>query len=216
VPAAFVATISSSYAPGARFSTACGDSQPLHVAPASSEHSKVAAGSLEEKWKVEVAVAVVAAGPETMVVSGASIVQLWTTGVGSTLPARSIACTRSSCAPTASAWSVCGVVQASKSALSSEHWYVSSAAGVPASLPDRVKVAALLPVVALGPETIVVSGAVVSAGGTIVQVTLAAGSSTRPNPFVACTSKVCSPSSRPSWVCGEVHSVAAAPSSEQV
>src|SRR5687768_12239410 len=51
----------------------CGDGQPLHERPPSSEHSYVAPGSFGvpvEKKNVAVELAVVAAGPDSIVVSG--------------------------------------------------------------------------------------------------------------------------------------------------
>jgi hypothetical protein len=51
---------------------------------------------LAEKLKVALPLVVVAGGPEVIVVCGAvwSIVHVWVAGVGSTLPARSVAWTR--------------------------------------------------------------------------------------------------------------------------
>jgi hypothetical protein len=55
----------------------CGDSQPLQLRPPSSEHSYVAVGSFSspvEKKNLAVALAVVAGGPDSIVVSGTTSV----------------------------------------------------------------------------------------------------------------------------------------------
>ena len=68
----------------------------VHVANASpsSAHANVEPGSLAEKVKLALLLVVVAAGPESIVVSGgtaSTTVQVWVAGVGSTLPASSVA-----------------------------------------------------------------------------------------------------------------------------
>src|SRR5918999_2824058 len=74
VPAAFFARTSSVWAPASRFSITCRSSQELHdTGSASSEHSKVAAGSLETSSKTAVALTVLAGGPDWIVVSGTAV-----------------------------------------------------------------------------------------------------------------------------------------------
>ena len=67
-------------------------------------------------------------------------------------------------------FSVCGEVHGSNGPPSSEHSNTSCAAGVTLSVPENVNRATLLPVLAAGPESIVVSGASVSGGTSIVHV----------------------------------------------
>jgi hypothetical protein len=98
---------------------------------------------------------------------------------------------------------------------SSEHWNASSAAGVTSSVPEKVKVALVLVVVDPGPESIVVSGAIVSAGSSTVQERVTGGSSARPYWLVAWTSNVWSPSSR-LYSTPEMHAPGAAASREHV
>ena len=84
-------------------------------------------------------------------------------GVASVLPAASAARTSNVWAPLASAGVVCGEVQVTNAAPSTRHWKVASA-----SL-ENVKVGVESFVVPVGPVLIVVSGGVVSRGGSIVQ-----------------------------------------------
>jgi hypothetical protein len=79
-----------------------GEAQDAKAAP-SSEHSNVTPDSLDEKLKLALVLDVSADGAEEIVVSGAtvSIVQVWVAGVGSRLPAESLARTRNSCEPPA-------------------------------------------------------------------------------------------------------------------
>ena len=102
-------------------------------------------------------------------VSGATTVQLCVAGVASTLPTRSTACTANVWAPTVT-FSTCGEVHGSNGPPSSEHSNTSCEAGVTLSVPEKANVATLLPVLAAGPESIAVSGAVVSGGTSIVHV----------------------------------------------
>jgi hypothetical protein len=74
----------------------------------------------------------------------------------------------------------------------------------PASLAERVKVALVSMVGSIGPESIVVSGGVLSTAWT-VQPKLAGVGSTLPAASVARTSKVCGPTARPANSAGEVH-----------
>ena len=101
---------------------------------------------------------------ESIVVSGGGVtLQLRLAGVRSTLPAASMARTRSWWLPTDRAVYVTGETHVLKAEPSSEHWKVA-----PASL-ENVSVACVLPVSAGGPVSIAVFGAVVSGGGTTVQ-----------------------------------------------
>jgi hypothetical protein len=125
---------------------------------------------LAEKVKVTSGLSVWNSGPmsgttESIVVSGGGVtLQLWLAGLRSTLPAASLARTRSWCTPTASPVYSGGDGQVPKVPPSREHSKVE-----PVSLDENVKVASVLPVSAGGPESIVVCGAVVSGGGSIVQ-----------------------------------------------
>jgi hypothetical protein len=82
-------------------------------------------------------------------------------------------------------------VQAAKAAPSSLHSKLE-----PDSLDENVKLALVLVVVAGGALPIVVSGAVVSGGGWIVQLWLAGEASTLPAASLARTSKLCAPTAR--------------------
>src|SRR5687767_12034227 len=147
----------------------------------SSEHSNVVPAWLA--WKVNVAdvLSVSSAGPVRIVVSGAGVTcQLRTAGVRSRLPAASIARTRSWCTPTARPVSWSGETHALYDAPSSEHWKVELA-----SLEENAIVAFGLAVSALGPESIVVCGAVVSGGAWTVQLYVAAVPSWLPEASVA-------------------------------
>ena len=159
----------------------------------SSEHSNVAPGWFASKVNVADVLSVSSAGNVRIVDSGAGVTrQLWTAGVGSTLPAASRAMTRSWCTPTARFVSWSGDAHALKDAPSSEHWKVE-----PVSFEENVIVALVLAVSGFGPLSIVVSGAVVSGGAWIVQLQLAAVPSWLPSPSVARTSNVWLPTARP-------------------
>ena len=82
-----------------------------------------------------------------------------------------------------------GDVQAANAAPSSEHWNVE-----PDSLEENSNVALVLVVDPVGPESIVVSGAVVS--GTTVHCRLAGESSALPDGSMARTFSSCAPSAR--------------------
>src|ERR671915_2003496 len=144
--------------------TKCGEPQLCHSEP-SSAHSKVTPAVLEEKVKVALESAVGEAGAESSVVfgggGGATIVQVWTAGVWSTLPARSVARTRSVCWASDRPVSSCGDSQSAYGPLSSEHSKPSTASFAPSA-----KVAAVSIVGEAGLARISVTGAVTSGGGT--------------------------------------------------
>jgi hypothetical protein len=96
LPARSVARTSKACIPSARAEYACGLAQPAQ-SPPSRRHSKLASAS-EPKARLASATFVRDGGPESMVVSGASvsIVQEWPAGPASTLPAASRARTASS------------------------------------------------------------------------------------------------------------------------
>ena len=100
-------------------------------------------------------------------------------------------------------------MQVAKAAPSSEH---SKVAGV--SFAENAKLAEALAERAGGAESIVVSGAVVSGGATIVQSRCAGVASTFPAASMACTRKLCGPMASPVYVDGDEHAAKAAPSSE--
>jgi len=149
----------------------------LHVLnPAvSSEHLNVEFATDELNEKPASVDFVDDGGPEVMVVSGgaitagggvtgASIVQVYEAGVGSTFPSESIASTRKVCEPTASPEYVVGEVHAAKTAPSSEH--LKSEFDFDEL---KEKLASVDPVDPGGPSVIVVSGGSLT-GASIVQV----------------------------------------------
>jgi hypothetical protein len=114
--------------------------------------------------------------------------------VASVLPAASVALTEKVCEPLASPVYLLGEEQALKVPLSREHLKV-----LPTSEEEKVIVALFCFMVPEGPESMVVSGAVVSCGGggTFTVKVLDAGvASTLPTPSLALTWKVCDPSER--------------------
>src|SRR5688572_19298910 len=125
-----------------------GEAQELNNC-SSSAHSKVEFGSLLENVKVAVVSTVMPSGPELIVVSGATTVQVWLAGVGSRLPSALMARTRSSCVPRASSVNSAGEEQEVNNCASREHSKVPSA-----SLVKKAKVAVVSTVVAAGPEMI--------------------------------------------------------------
>ena len=158
LPASSTARTRNSCAPSASPEYVFGDAQAAH-APASSEHSNVEPASSALKVNVALVADVLAGGaPPPSVVCGAvvsgSIVHVRTAGVASTLPAASVARTRSSRAPSDSPVYVFGELQAANAAPSSEHSNVE-----PGSLEDSVNVALRDVVVVAGPPAIDVSGA---------------------------------------------------------
>src|SRR5688572_18908431 len=96
--------------------------------------------------------------------SPTTMVQEWDAGSSSTLPAASIACTRSVWSPSASSVYVTRDGQGENGDPSSEHSNV-----VPSSLAEKRNVALVLVVVAGGASVIAVSGGVVSPGAWTVQ-----------------------------------------------
>ena len=90
LPAASVARTSKVCGPSASGDVVCGEAQAAKGA-APRRHSSVAPGSLENE-KVGIGSLVGPSGPESIVVSGATVstVQVWVAGLCSTLPARSI------------------------------------------------------------------------------------------------------------------------------
>src|SRR5687767_6849682 len=133
-----------------------------------------------------------------------STVNWWLAGVWSTFSNRSIALTSKVCDPSVRSWITCGELHDSNRPPSRAHSYRSSSTGVRASVPLNVKVTSLLAVDSRVKESIVVSGAVVSGGAATVQSWIAGDSSTRPNEFVAWTSKWWLPSTSAVTRCGEV------------
>ena len=148
---------------------------------------------------------VVAGGPESIVVCGAfvSTVNERLAGVGSTLPAASHARTSNVYAPSASAEVVCGETQVANAAAPTRH------SKVDAGSLENANVGVESLVGPLGPESIVVSGAVASTENERV----AGVPSTLPAASVAWTAKVCAPSPSAAVVCGDVQLANAPPSS---
>ena len=110
------------------------------------------------------------------------------------LPAASLALTLKVCGPLANPVYFLGEEQALKAALSSLHSKV-----LPASEEEKANVALFCFMVPEGPESMVVSGGVVSCGGggTFTVKVLEAGVAfTLPAPSFALTSKVCGPLGR--------------------
>jgi hypothetical protein len=162
---------------------------------------------------VALVLVLVTGGADVMNVSGAvssptTMVQEWDAGSSSTLPAASIARTRSVWSPTASSVNVTREGQGENGAPSSEHSYV-----VPSSLAEKRNVALVLVVRAGGASVIVVSGGVVSPGPWTVQLCRAGDGSTWPSPSIDRTAKLCQPTARSVYSTGEVHASYAAPSS---
>src|SRR5439155_799770 len=117
-------------------------------------------------------------------------VQLAVAGVGSALPALSVARTRKPWLPSARPLYACGLVQAVKAAPSRLHW--KPARPLPVSLPLKPNVAALDRIRPAGPLEIAVSGGVLST----VQVYEAGVGSTSSAPSTARTRKLWLPSAR--------------------
>ena len=111
---------------------------------------------------------VVTGGPVTMVVSGATVSELTGTtvqshvaGVGSVLPAGSVARAAKVCGTAERPVSVAGETQLAQSPVSTRHSKLELA-----SLDENANVADVAVVVCEGPEAIDVSGSVVSSGGS--------------------------------------------------
>ena len=136
-----------------------GDAQVLKAAP-SRLHSNVAPDLLDEKVNVTELSLTAPDGPEVIVVStGASTVQVLLAGVASMLPAPSLARAWKLWLPSAKPAYTFGDAQVLKAALSKLHSKVELV-----SLDEKLNVAELLLAVPDGPESIWVSGGVVSAG----------------------------------------------------
>jgi hypothetical protein len=174
----------------------------------SSEHSKVAVASVELNVNVASALAVEDGGPELIVVFGAlvSTVIDRLAGVASTWPSPSTARTRKVCAPDESVEVVNGDEQLVNAPVSTEHWNVD---GV--SLDENANVGVESFVGPLGPEVIVVSGAVVST----VKARVAGVGSVFPAGSVARTENVYGPSRSATGVNGDAQAAYVLPSSEQ-
>jgi hypothetical protein len=142
--------------PVASVSVVCGE---LHAAkaPWSSRHWKLTL-SFAENVNVGVGSLVSPEGPESIVVSGpvVSTAKLRLAGVGSTFPATSIARTWKLCAPSVSGAVVWGEVHAAKAPASTRHPKLAF------SFAEKAKVGVGSFVGPEGPESIVVSGGVVS------------------------------------------------------
>ncbi len=158
--------------------------------PPSSEHANVDPASLAENETDALDVATVPDGAESIVVCGAvvSTVQVRAAGVGSGLPAASLAVTVRVCEPSLRAVYGWGDRHGVAAAPSSLHWNVE-----PASLDENVNVALALLTRVEGPLSIDVLGAVVST----VQLRVAGVGSGLPAASVAVTLKVWAPSDRP-------------------
>ena len=143
------------------------------------------------------AVVTVPVGPPVIVVSGGVVspttltIQVLEAGVGSVLPAASVAFTEKVCEPFASAVYEAGEVHAVKAAPSRLQANVE-----PASVDVNGIDASAVATVPVGPPVIVVSGGVVSATFTI-QVLVAAEPSVLPAASVARTANVWVPFARP-------------------
>ena len=109
-------------------------------------------------------------------------------GEASVLPAASVARTLTVWPPSASAGVVHGLVHAVQAPLSTRHVNVE-----PASVEVKPNAGVASLVGPLGPEVIVVSGAVVSDGALIVHVCVAGVASVLPAASVARTLNVCEP-----------------------
>ena len=122
-----------------------------------------------------------------------STVKVRLAGVGSVLPAGSVARTSKVCGPSASADVVNGVVQAANAAASTRHSNVE-----PASVEVKVKVGRVVVgrAARAGPPVMEVSGGWLSSTVETVKVRLAGVGSTLPAASMARTSKVCGPSVR--------------------
>src|SRR5262245_40481391 len=158
LPAASVALTSKVWLPPPSGLVAWGLVHAAHV-PASTRHSKVEPPSLEWNVKVGVASLSSAGGAESIVVSGAvrSTVQVCDAGEPSVLPARSVARTSKVWLPSGSALVVFGLVQVLQLPPSMRHSKLD-----PPSLELKVKLGVALFEGSAGPESMLVSGAVLS------------------------------------------------------
>ena len=103
-------------------------------------------------------------GPQST--GGATTLQAWTAGVGSTFPDPSVARTSNRWEPIPSPVHDAGLVHGMKPAPSRRHSKVSAPTGDRSSLPANVNAAVESSVLAGGPEVIAVSGAVTSGSGS--------------------------------------------------
>ena len=175
-------------------------------------HSKLEPGSLEVKANDAVVADVVAVGPEVIVVSGGVVsaggalatVNARVAGVASVLPAASVARTETLCAPSVSVGVVHGLVHVAHAPASTRH-----SKDEPDSLDVNANVGVLSLVEPVGPELIVVSGGVVSAGGALATVNarVAGVASVLPAASVARTETLCAPSVSVGVVHGLVQSL---------
>src|SRR5918992_704943 len=166
LPARSTARTSRILLPGGRPVSSYGDVQSVNAACVVSLHSNVASGSSLENVNVALVCTVVRSGPESIVVSGASmsgggglIAHVIAAGPGSALPWRSIARTWNVCDPTARSSYVVGVVQAAHAPASgpggsSLHSNVRSGPKVMSSLPAQRKTAVVFVVTPGGPGAI--------------------------------------------------------------
>src|ERR687895_1592343 len=140
MPSGFVARTWNSWLPSLSIVVAYGDVHGAKSAP-SSEHSNVEPGWSALKSKLTASVVLVEAGPFVIVVNGAATtVHARVDGEPSTLPTMSTLRTLSVWSP-GSTENDSGELHGSYAAPSSEHWNVSSAAGVALSEPENSNVA---------------------------------------------------------------------------
>ena len=167
LPATSVARTETEWSPSLRAAVVHGLVQSAQ-APASTRHSKTEFASVAVKANVGVLSFVVPVGPDVIVVSGAVVsaggavptVNERVAGEASVLPATSVARTETLWAPSLRAAVVHGLVQSAQAPESTRHSKTEFA-----SVAVKANVGVLSFVVPVGPEVIVVSGAVVSDGG---------------------------------------------------
>ena len=196
-PAGSVARTSNVCAPSASDAVVSGVEHEPH-APASTRHSNVEPAWLDENANVGVASLVRPDGPPSIVVCGAAVstVKMCDAGVGSTLPARSVARTSNVCAPSASDAMLSGVEHEAHAPPSTRHSNVE-----PASSAENTNVGVGSFVGPDGPLLIVVCGAAVST----VKLREAGVASTLPAGSVARASKLWAPSVSDVMVSGVEH-----------
>src|SRR5688572_30139338 len=107
--------------PVVRPSYTAGDRQGANATPSSEHEYVTGSGSLADRTKVALVASVAAVGPLTIVTGDGilPIVQLNSSGDGSTLPAASLARTSMSCSPTARSLNVTGEEQSDQRVASS-------------------------------------------------------------------------------------------------
>lgn len=181
-----------------------GDEQVVQLA-LSSWHWNVEAASSAANENDAVVEFVAPKVPETDVVGGTrSMIHVVLAGVGSVLPAASVARTWTVCSPASKALRVVGVEQGAQRPLSS--WQ----SNVPPGSLELNEIEALVEFVGFaGPAVIVVAGAVRST----THVAVAGVASVFPAMSVALTEKLCGPLAREFRVWGEVHVIHAVLSS---